>query len=73
MAESLRCDGIDAMGVSHKLTEYSTVEVLPNQAFSLRRLNAEMRDVGVLNNQRWRGPDSLEPSSAGAAQGEPER
>ena len=57
MAESLRCDDIDAMGArrSHKLAEYSTVEVLPNQAFPLRRLNAELRDVGVLNNQRWRG------------------
>jgi hypothetical protein len=35
MAESLRCDDIDAMGArrGHKLAEYSTVEVLPNQAF----------------------------------------
>jgi hypothetical protein len=43
MAESLRC-GIDAMGNrrSHEIAEYSRVEVLPNQAFPLRRLHAEL-------------------------------
>ena len=56
MAESLRCGDIDAIGGrrSHRIAEYSTVEVLPNQAFSLRWLHAELGDVGVLTWKKVR-------------------
>jgi len=44
IAESLRCADIDAMGRrrSHRIAEYFTVEVSPNQALPLRWLHAEL-------------------------------